>query len=79
MDARARLRLNEEKIRVLRQCGERIEADMLRFAESLARDGYTKEHILEAVKAQRPAFDEAVKAALRKVPILVLLASAQDG
>jgi hypothetical protein len=79
MDARARLRLNEEKIRVLRQCGERIEADMLRFAESLARDGYTKEQILEAVKAQRPAFDEAVKAALRTVTIMELLASAQDG
>jgi hypothetical protein len=31
------------------------------------------------VKAQRPAFDEAVKAALRTVTIMELLASAQDG
>jgi hypothetical protein len=78
-DARARLALNEAKINVLKQCATRIERDLLRFAVGLARDGYGKDEILQAIEAQRPNFDEAVKAALRSITIMDLLASAQDG
>ena len=70
---------NERKIAVLRECGARIERDMLRLAESLARDGFTKGQILEAIEQQRPSFDAAVQAALREVTIMELMESAQDG
>jgi hypothetical protein len=78
-DARAQLRLNEAKIAALKLFASQFEKNLLALVESLARQGYTKDEIIQAIEAARPNFEEGARTALRSITIMDLMASANDG
>jgi hypothetical protein len=45
---------NDAKIKTLRLYGEAFERSLFKFAEDLARDGYSKEEIAEAIRSTGP-------------------------